>query len=58
MLTLGLGLVPAGWALLQLLGGGEGKGPGCPGEAEPSESRRMRLQRMAAGFILVLVEVI
>lgn len=57
MLTLGLGLVPAAWALLQLLGGSGEKGPGCPGEAEPIEPRRMKLQRMAAGFILVLLEV-
>lgn len=57
MLTLGLGLVPAGWALLQLVGGSGEKGSGCLGEAVPSGSRRMRLQRMATGFILVLVEV-
>lgn len=39
MLTLGLGLVPAGRVLLQLMAASGEKDPGCPGEAVPTESR-------------------
>lgn len=50
MLTLGLGLVPAGRVLLQPMGGSGEKDPGCPGEAVPTECRIWEWQLASSWF--------